>query len=357
LRTQHFEHFAPICPVCRRDRTQSIPLQLQIASGENGWVDEGQMHCSSCRAVYPILHGIPILVSDPASYLSNSLIHVLWDESTSPFMRQWLGESTGPSSAFELTRQYLSTYAWAHYGDMDPDSSTEDSGLIGILEAMETGPDEGGKHLDIGCATGRGTLHQAQKSRQLCLGVDINFSMLRFAQLVARQGRARYGLREVGTVYRWRDYTTDFSGCAHLVDFWAADALALPFDDNAFNSLNSLNVLDCVHRPLDHLAEMVRTQKSTGGFKLVCPYDWSPQASEFDKWIGGHSQMGSLAGSSEDTLRWILSPEGPDSRLHGARITEEVPSLPWRIRVHSRSMMHYEVHMLAAEQSSGETAG
>ena len=176
MRIQHFEHFAPICPRCRKDKGRQVPLQLQVASGDGDWVEEGQLHCVECRSVYPILHGIPVLVPDPASYLSNSLIHVLWDQQASPFMQQWLGESTGPASAYELTRQYLSTYAWAHYGDMDPEATDSDSGLVEILQAMEDGGIRKGSLLDIGCATGRGTFFHAERSQSLCLGIDINFS-------------------------------------------------------------------------------------------------------------------------------------------------------------------------------------
>ena len=127
--------------------------------------------------------------------------------------------------------------------------------------------------------------------------------------------------------------------------------MPFPAASSLFPAVSSLNVLDCVHRPLDHLAEMARVQDSAGSFCLVCPYDWSPPASDYDRWVGGHSQMGSLAGSSEATLRWIVSDEGPDPRLHGTRITAETPSLPWRIRVHARSTMHYQVHMIMAGQA------
>ena len=63
-----------------------------------------------------------------------------------------------------------------------------------------------------------------------------------------------------------------------------------------------------------------------------------------DKWIGGSNQMGSLQGDTEATLRWLLSQQSPISTLRNCQICKETPSIPWRIRLHDRSQMHYSIH-------------
>ena len=42
------------------------------------------------------------------------------------------------------------------------------------------------------------------------------------------------------------------------VDFWACDATCLPFRDAGFSLAASLNVLDCVQSPYDHMKELAR---------------------------------------------------------------------------------------------------
>ena len=124
MKIRHFDHFKPICPNCLLQELGSFPLELQIRTQKNDVVEEGQMFCTNCNMVYPILHGIPIIVSDPAGFIQQNLTHILWPHHTSFFFQQWIGENAGPTSSFEISRQYISTYGWSHYHDLD-DSDEE----------------------------------------------------------------------------------------------------------------------------------------------------------------------------------------------------------------------------------------
>ena len=46
-----------------RIRTQSKDIY------DEDIVDEGQLFCSNCNMIYPILMGIPIVVADPARFI------------------------------------------------------------------------------------------------------------------------------------------------------------------------------------------------------------------------------------------------------------------------------------------------
>ena len=59
-----------------------------------------------------------------------------------------------------------------------------------------------GPLLDLGCSVGRVTYELAMAAPQeLVLGVDLNFTMLRFARSLQKDGLATYPRKRVGVVY------------------------------------------------------------------------------------------------------------------------------------------------------------
>ena len=56
--------------------------------------------------------------------------------------------------------------------------------------------------------------------------------------------------------------------------------------------------------------------------------------------------MGALGGSSEKELSWLMSDASPYPDLRDAQIVRTIETLPWRIRIHDRSTMHYQVHLV-----------
>ena len=342
MRYQHFEHFAPICPLCRRDQGTSVPLDLHVSDGNLEWIEEGHFHCPRCQAIYPVLRGIPILVPNIGKYLEQSYIHTMWNTHFSAHHLQWLSEAAGPNSMLDNTRNYLSTYMWCHYGDLEPEPDSKHSNLLNILDSckQETLPE--GNLLDLGCAVGRSTFWLAEQYNRPVLGLDLNFAMLLHGQEVMRKGRVVYGQREVGTVYRWKEYETKFAN-TELIDFWVADAMALPLSDDSIGSAISLNVMDCTTSPMAYLAELNRVAKE---FHSFCPYDWSTAITEFHEWIGGHNSFAEWKGRPEKILRYLFSENSPHPDFQKSKIIHEIEEIPWRIRVHDRSMMEYLLHYI-----------
>ena len=91
-------------------------------------------------------------------------------------------------------------------------------------------------------------LRSPSRPRNWCLGIDLNFAMLRLASEVLRTGRVSYPRRRVGVVYDRREFPARFAN-AESVDFWACDAAALPFPAGTFSLAVNMNVLDCVSSP------------------------------------------------------------------------------------------------------------
>jgi hypothetical protein len=86
------------------------------------------------------------------------------------------------------------------------------------------------------------------------------------------------------------------------------------------------------------------------GAVLSTPYDWSPDITPVEAWIGGHSQRGPGRGSSEPVLRLLLGPrESAEGDTAPFRLVGEEERVPWQARIHERSTVDYAVHVVAVE--------
>jgi SAM-dependent methyltransferase len=212
------------------------------------------------------------------------------------------------------------------------------------------GEQANGPVIDLGCSVGRTAFDLAQRSDELVLGVDVNFPMLRLARRVLEDGIVRYPRRRVGIVYDRREFSARFDR-SDRVDFWACDALALPFSKDTFGLAVAINVLDCVASPHDFLQSLRHVLRPGGAAVLSTPYDWSAGVTAVEAWIGGHSQRGPDRGASEPFLRSLLTPGAHPQCVDGLRITGEIADVPWHARLHDRSTVTYGVHLLAVQAS------
>lgn len=210
MKQSHFDAISPICPVCRRDHNLEHPLTIHsIAARSGNEIEAGVLLCTHCMREYPIIDGIPVIVPDVRGHLAASILHVLWRDDLPEVIESLLGDCCGPGSAYDLSRQYLSTYAWGHYHDLDPNDDPSQPAVVAALEraldAAEPAPE--GLVVDLGCSVGRTSLELAKTGRMV-LGLDINLSMLKLARAAAR-GEVRYGLRMGGLVYQARRFPVD----------------------------------------------------------------------------------------------------------------------------------------------------
>jgi SAM-dependent methyltransferase/uncharacterized protein YbaR (Trm112 family) len=356
LRRRHLAALRPVCPVCRAAGTGEHPLALLgVLREEGGRVIEGSLRCPhpGCQREYPILDGIPFLLAQLRGYVAGAIgqINARWD--LDPATESLLGDCCGPGSSYDTTRQHLSTYAWGHYGDLDPAETGEPQpgSLLRVLaRGLELAGDlPAGPVLDLGCAVGRACFALAGGGDRLVLGADLSFPMLQLASEVLRRGRVRYPRRRLGVVYDRREFPVSFPR-AEAVDFWLCDATALPFPAGTFAAVVGLNVLDCVASPHDLLAALPRLLAPGGKAILSTPYDWSPAATPIEAWLGGHSQRGESAGAGEPVLRALLTPGAHPASIAGLRIVAEAPALPWRLRLHERSSVEYQVDLVVVER-------
>lgn len=376
MRLAHFNALRPSCPVCRRrDGSESTLALGPVAREIDGVILEGVLHCPSpaCLHEYPILDGIPCILPEVRAFLAGNLYAIMARDDLSEASESLLGDACGPSSAFDSLRQHLSTYAWDHWADLDPAESKTEPPPGAVLAALDAGlallgerargghpdPPRGdaqgdGPLLDLGCAVGRTSFALAERfPGRLVLGVDANYAMLRLATRALAEGIVRYPRRRVGIVYDRREFEVTLPQREN-VDFWAADALALPFPRATFDLITAMNLLDCVPAPRELLSAIAALLRVDGAAVITTPYDWSPGATAPEAWLGGHSQRGPAGGASEPLLRALLTRGAHPQSIDGLAIAGEIADFPWQTRLHDRSTVKYALHIVAARHASAD---
>jgi SAM-dependent methyltransferase/uncharacterized protein YbaR (Trm112 family) len=351
VRRQHLDRLRPVCPTCRVRSGQLSPLRLgTVVSTEDGDLREGVLICSeaTCLREHPIVDGIPIVVSDLQSWATHQLNAVFRREDLSGFMESLLGDAAGPGSDFEREQTTLSAYGRVHWGDMDPtEPLPRDASFASLVDSalqLLSAPPSG-MWIDLGCAVGRGTLELACRTGGLSVGVDLSFAMLRVAERARREKRVVFPQKRVGMVFDRREFSVS-DVPSDVLSYWCCDVANLPFADAAFDGALSLNVLDCVASPLQHLVELGRVLRDDAPALVSTPYDWSPNATPLADWLGGHSQRGEAHGSSAAELRRVLRTVDI-----GLSIAAERDPVPWRVYVNERASMDYALHMLLLQKT------
>lgn len=353
MRLQIFEALAPVCPRCLHGGAGEAPLTVATtAETREGRLWHGILHCSNhaCWAEFPVVDGVPVIVPDPAGFLRNARWQLLARDDLPEPLEGLIGDALGPGGEFDTTRQHLGIYADAHYRDW---SEGADAGAeLPLVTALRTGLEllgaEGeattdGPTIDLGGGVGRAGW---ELSRGLgpVLVADLNLSFLRFAQRLALDGQAAFPRRRVGLVYdrTWVQVPARMDGA--LLDFWAVDATALPFRPGSFRLATALNLVDSITGPTEAVAEAARVLAPGGGAIFTTPHDWTQNAAEPGRWMGGHSQRAPHGGAAEPVLAATL-------RQHGLELSSERSGLPWRLRLHARAEMHYDLHLVACRRT------
>jgi uncharacterized protein YbaR (Trm112 family) len=289
-----------ICPACL---PAERPLRLAGAHRAGDEILAGSLNCRGCGRSYPIEDGLALLLPEPE------------DGAGDDKYRQ-------PAT--------VSAYLWGHFADLTGDPDASDA----YRQWAKLVPEGGRLALDLGCAVGRLSFELAARGG-LVIGLDRSRPLVEMARQLARDGVLDYPLILEGRLSEPRRIELPAALRAHPPEFLVADALALPFPAGVADRLCSLNLLDKVPKPRQHLSECDRIAAGKQACLLVSdPYSWSTECAAEADWLGGTKQ-GPYAGSGRDNLRRILEREGEPPW----RITAE-GEVAWTIRNHRN---HFEL--------------
>ncbi|MGC9966420.1 MAG: methyltransferase domain-containing protein [Syntrophobacteraceae bacterium] len=293
-----------ICPACLPEQ---MPLHLGHAQISGEEIDEGFLECDRCGQAYRIEKGVASIVARHAGLSGEGLRYEEPD--------------------------LLSAYLWSHYADLfeDPDSTGA------YARWAEQISPASGACLDTGCATGRFSFEMSSKC-EFVIGVDLSGSFVRTARQIMQERGLSFRIRDEGLIYSDRTFVLPPEWDSAKVDFLVADAGALPFRSGCFSCVASLNLLDKISHPLQHMGEASRTARRIGAQLLISdPFSWSEAVCDSEMWLGGVAR-GRFAGAGIDNIARLLS--GEDRMAGPAWKIARKGEIWWKIRNHRN---HFEL--------------
>ncbi len=294
-----------ICPECLKSQ---VPLALEIENQIDDDVLQGKLYCEACNAIYEIKEGIAVVV--PKKMLP--LVY---------------GETGYNSTAM------LSAYLWSHYSEFfnGPDATDAYKKWASHLTQKKDWA------LDIGCSVGRLSF-ELSKSHANVIGLDTSYSFVKKARELLTEKSLRFDMIIEGQITEEKACDLDSNYQFDCIEFIVADAMALPFSSHMFDTAASVNILEKVPYPGQHLKEIDRIlQKKKSSFLFSDPFSWDENVSDPKLWLSGLNE-GEFKGRGIDNIARIMS-EGKEFFEPGFNIQEKGDVL-WKIRK-TRNLWEY----------------
>lgn len=285
---------------------------------------EGFLRCDACHACYPVIGGIPIIVSDLANYIGqrHRVLGRWITEGKSDSIKRFLKDRARNSKDIEQNRYeeggaWFEPYLYMHSANRSPDENFRkiirndfDELYSAISNMVKENVPRSRRCLDLGCATG--TLAERFSDRlDFVIGVDQSYSFLKHAHdRVVNQDNKQ-------------------------LEFVVADALNLPFYENYFDLIVTMNMLDLV-RPDRLISHLYSVLEDRGSLVLVDPYDF-------------RDKKGNPVSDYNGTdIRTMLMDRGFEIACN----SEQESFLPWVLRVNKRAYLVYFTDVVLAKKNA-----
>jgi SAM-dependent methyltransferase/uncharacterized protein YbaR (Trm112 family) len=322
------------CPACRTRTADRIDVRTLSPHGE--------LLVCECGRRYPVIDGVPIVMADPAAYLSAEIATVVERDLPVEVVNELIAHGADDAPYARLI-EHLSIYLDAHWGDR-AEPLPDGPGAGFAARAMVEKIAERAAHpvrfaVELGCSTGRIVAELARGADQVA-GIDLSFGAVRRARRLLDGERLVYPRRAVGRHYRAASTGAgDRTVAAARRALVCGDALDPPLIPGMFDRVVALNLLDSVARPRQLLSVLDGLCRPGGELILASPYAWQSSVMADDERLGGADPAADLAA--------IL---GSGAGLAARYDIEDEAELPWTLRRDARSSASYSVHYLRARK-------
>lgn len=352
-----------ICPRCRHMSERgwemhTVSLAACHRQRPDGDVLEGSLACDNpgCGAVYPILDGIPILVSDLGGLVRAQGL-MLVERDLHPATAALLAGGGPDGEPYPRLLEHLSIYLDAHWGDHatpPPDGPGAERGTLGLSELMARLGERAAAPVDwaveLGASVGRGLSELARGAHHV-IGIDLHFGALRRARRLLGGEPLDYARRVIGRHYQTATIQPappnppGAQGApgpqgerpAPSVALICGDALDPPLVPRRFGRVAALHLLDSVRSPATLLSVADKLCVTGGELLLSSPFSWQSGVVEEGERLGASDPAGELC-------RRLATSEG----LEAPYRIEERADLDWWLRRDQRSAQVYSTCYLRA---------
>jgi len=315
-------------------------------------VEYGMLACSTCQAQYPVIAGIPILLAKPFAYLREnfSIIDRYLKYAGTPIpqvvkkhlFQVFLTMLRTPNEPVVQSRKgyephflscmlqrfltYYQTYVadeWSEDFPLALPRPEQPDSLSGTLRAwLDAYAAEAKRGLDLGCNLGGYTFEMAGRQIE-SYGVDVSFEALHQAMLAARGRGYRF---TAGDKHIHKPLEFHKAPC-----FTIGSAESLPFTDDSFDVVLSVNIVDILPQPQRMLTEIRRCLRPGGTVILTTPFMYFGE--------GTLALLDTYSGQLEQGLKQLC-------RSHGFTIAAEKDDIIWRLNEYARKIVLYRAYGL-----------
>ena len=286
---------------------------------QNDDVLEGELCCTACKNRYPIRQGIAIVVP-----------------------RKTMAYVTGKTGYNSINM--LSSYLWSHFSEFFNGQNATDAYKTWASYFQQTS----GWALDIGCSVGRLSF-ELSKTHAAVIGVDSSFSFIKKARELLIRQHLQFDMIIEGHITEERSCKLDESYNFDQVEFIVADAMALPFCPNFFSTAVSVNILEKVPDPIQHLMEINRVlQKNEAQFLFSDPFSWDEAVSDPKLWLSGRNK-GEFKGRGIDNICRLF--QGQADLFNPPFDIKEKGDILWKIRKTANLWEHITSQFILGKRS------
>jgi SAM-dependent methyltransferase len=361
------------CPKIKKSKICSGHFSVQGGKenplvGEISEIVSGTLICQSCKAQFPILSGVAVIVPDPYDYLLQHVKGVSRWVKDADIPRDLIADFTQARREIESehieedleAERVTSLYVMNHFLQAKSGQDWWKSGFKNtspeIAEIVERfwdrGPfskiselwgNEKRSLIELGCGVGGLYTHLAGKLTRY-LGVDSSFASIALARKLSLglpnpiqkdQKVLVPGDLLNGTVsFDVKSFLMSPEKKDYLADFVVGDAVFPPVRDHEWDASASLNMIDMLEEPA-LLPDLQKQMIRKGGLAIQSsPYVWHPKtASDVKK----QTQLTDSALAVEALYKKA-----------GFSIDQSLSQIPWLFFKHVRQLEIYSVHLFFA---------